>query len=169
MNSFFEVIVFYGMLVQVIQLLVELGYYVILVLLVSEIFKQNGLVNVVDIYEVLVKKLCEIFGVDVGFYINIIDYGIFYKVVQSDMVVLVEVKLVDLCFGKILWQGLVSVFSVEGCQNQNNGLLGVLFLVVVNQIISIIIDVSYKMVVVISNCLLCVGGNNGLLYGLCLL
>src|SRR5471032_2340494 len=63
---------------QVTYPLAEAGYYVLPVAVVSETFKQNGLVSANDIQGVEAKKLSEIFGADAALYMSISKYGSTY-------------------------------------------------------------------------------------------
>lgn len=153
-------------------LFVELGYYVVFVVVMDEMFKQNGLMNVIDIQVMLLVKLCEIFGVDVVLYLKVMQYGFVYQLVDSMMIVVVLVKFVDLKSGDVLWQGEGCVIGKEVGNNMSVnvfGIVGVFVQVVVKQVVYLLIDEVYDVVGLMSMWLLLVGLLNGLLYGLCLL
>ena len=50
-------------------------------------------------------KLREIFGADAALYITVTKFGVSYTVVNSETMVQVQGKLVDLNSGATLWQG----------------------------------------------------------------
>jgi len=150
---------------QVTYPLAEAGYYVLPVAVVSETFKQNGLVNANDIQGVDAKKLSEIFGADAALYMSISKYGATYTVVDSVSVVSVKAKLVDLKTGTLLWEGAASASSNEGNNNGGGGLVGMLVAAAVKQIINSTTDASHPIAGVANARLLSAGSPNGLLYG----
>lgn len=150
---------------QVTYPLAEAGYYVLPVAVVSETFKQNGLVNANDIQGVEAKKLSEIFGADAALYMSISKYGSTYTVIDSVTVVSVSAKLVDLKTGTLLWEGAASASSNEGNNNGGGGPLGALVGALVKQIINSTTDASHPIAGVANGRLLSAGTPNGLLYG----
>lgn len=166
LNNSPEVNATYGMLSQMSYPLAEAGYYVLPVAAVDETFKQNGLTNAADIHAVDRQKLREIFGADAGLYVTITKYGSVYTVLNSEVVVSAEAKLVDLKTGALLWEGKASASSAE--QNNNNnggGLIGALVAAAVKQIINSTTDASYPVAGVASNRLLSAGWARGIMYG----
>src|SRR5450830_1069235 len=150
---------------QVTYPLAEAGYYVLPVAVVSETFKQNGLVSANDIQGVEAKKLSEIFGADAALYMSISKYGSTYTVLDSVSVVSVSAKLVDLKTGTLLWEGAASASSNEGNNNGGNGPLGALIGALVKQIINSTTDASHPIAGIANARLLSAGSPNGLLYG----
>src|SRR5450830_1715709 len=150
---------------QVTYPLAEAGYYVLPVAVVSETFKQNGLVSANDIQGVDAKKLNEIFGADAALYMSISKYGSTYKVIDSVSEVAVSAKLVDLKTGTLLWEGSASASSNEGNNNGGNGPLGALIGALVKQIINSTTDASHPIAGIANARLLSAGSPNGLLYG----
>ncbi|SFG37334.1 hypothetical protein SAMN05518865_111127 [Duganella sp. CF458] len=166
LNNSPEVKATYGMLSQLSYPLAEAGYYVLPVAAVDETFKQNGLANAADVHNVSVQKLHEIFGADAGLYVTVSKYGAVYTLLNSEVVVAAEAKLVDLKTGTLLWSGRASASSAE--QNNNNaggGLIGALVAAAVKQIINTSTDAAYPIAGVASGRLMSVGGGNGILYG----
>jgi len=155
----------YGMLSQVTVPLAEAGYYVLLVALVDETFRQNGLNTAGDIHGVPVAKLHDIFGADAALYITVTQYGSKYMVVSSSTVVSADAKLVDLKSGQTLWTGRASASNNEGGNNSGGGLIGMLVSAAVNQIIANVTDQGYKVAGTTSARLLSAGQPGGLLYG----
>lgn len=145
--------------------LAESGYYVMPVSLMSETFRQNGMVNPPEIHSVSPAKLKEIFGADAALYIKINKYGTTYTVLNSAAVVTAEAKLVDLASGSTLWTGSASASSAENNNNNQGGLAGALIAAIVKQIINSTTDVAHQVAGVTSSRLLTAGRPNGLLYG----
>jgi hypothetical protein len=153
------------MLSQMSYPLAEAGYYVLPVAAVDETFKQNGLTSAADIHAVDVKKLREIFGADAGLYVTVTQYGSVYTVLNSQVLVSAEAKLVDLRTGDLLWKGRASASSSEQNNNNGGGLIGALVAAAVKQIINTSTDAAYPIAGVASNRLLSAGSSNGILYG----
>ncbi|KQV47692.1 MULTISPECIES: DUF799 domain-containing protein [unclassified Duganella] len=165
LNNSPEVKATYGMLSQMTYPLAEAGYYVLPVTAVDETFKQNGLANAVDVHNVSTKKLQEIFGADAALYVTVTKYGSVYTVINSEVVVAAEAKLVDLKSGALLWEGKATASSAEQNNNSGGGLIGALVAAAVKQIINTATDASYPIAGVASNRMLATGGQRGLLYG----
>lgn len=145
--------------------LAESGYYVMPVALMSETFRQNGMVNPPEIHSVSPAKLKEIFGADAALYIKINRYGTTYTVLNSAAIVTAEAKLVDLGSGNTLWTGSATASSAENNNNNQGGLAGLLIAAIVKQIINSTTDVAHQVAGVTSSRLLSAGHPNGLLYG----
>lgn len=145
--------------------LAESGYYVTPVSLMSETFRQNGLVNPPEIHAVTPTKLKEIFGADAALYIKINRYGTTYTVLDSQAIVTAEAQLIDLGSGTVLWSGSASASSTENNNSNQGGLAGALVAAIVKQIINSTTDVAHQVAGVASSRLLSAGRPNGLLYG----
>ncbi len=139
-----DVMATYGVLAQTTLPLAEAGYYVLPVTLVDETFKQNGMTSPNDIHEVPFKKLREIFGADAAVYIRVKKYGTSYIIINSETVVAVEARIVDLRNGALLWQGSAQASSAENNNNNQGGLVGLLVTAVVKQIVNTTTDASYQ-------------------------
>lgn len=155
----------YGVLAQATLPLAEAGYYVLPVSLVDETFKQNGMTSPNDIHEVSYKKLHEIFGADAAVYIRVKKYGATYMVINSETVVAVEGRIVDLRNGALLWQGSAQASSAENNNSNQGGWVGLLVNAVVKQIMSTTMDASFQYAGVASQRLLGAGMPNGVLPG----
>jgi hypothetical protein len=155
----------FSMYAQVTQPLAESGYYVLPVSLVSETFKQNGLSNPPEMHAVAPAKLAEIFGADAGLYITINNYGATYTIVNSQVVVSADAKLMDLKTGTLLWSGSATASNNEGNNNGGGGLAGMLIAAVVKQVLNNVVDASHPVAGIASQRLLAAGHVNGLLYG----
>ena len=145
--------------------LAEIGYYVLPVALTYETFKQNGLTIADEAQAVPLQKLHDIFRADCALYITIDQYGSIYRVINSEVIVSANARLVDLRNGKTLWQGSASASSRENQQSNGGGLIGVLVTAAINQVIHEVGDSSHKVANVAIQRLLGAGGSNGLLYG----
>lgn len=165
LNNSPEVKATYGMLSQLSYPLAEAGYYVLPVAAVDETFKQNGLANAADIHNVSTRKLHEIFGADAALYVTVTKYGSVYTVLNSEVVVAAEARLVDLRTGTVLWDGKASASSAEQNNNSGGGLIGALVAAAVKQIINTSTDAAYPIAGVASGRLMSAGGSNGILYG----
>ena len=152
----------YAVLSQATIPLAESGYYVLPVALVDETFRQNGLTTAGDIHQLAPAKLHEIFGADAALYITVKKYGSQYIVLQSQTVVTVEAKLLDLKSGDTLWTGTASAVDQS---NSSGGLVGMLVAAAVKQILDTATDHSYAVAGVAENNLLSAGHHNGILYG----
>lgn len=154
----------FGVLAQASRPLAESGYYVFPVALVNETFKSNGLTIGNEIKNVSLNKLSEIYNPDAVLYLDIIEYGTKYQVVESVTLVSTKARLVDVRTGAELWTGSASA-RVGSNDGQNNGLFGALVGAVVNQIVGSVRDQSYSVAGVVSQQLLSAGGTNSILYG----
>lgn len=160
-----EVDASYGVLSQVSFPLAEGGYYVFPVAVVAQTFRENGLTEAGDIHSVSPTKLYEIFGADTVLYLTVTDYGVSYKILQSEARVSVSGTLVDLRTGETLWQGNATASDQEG--NSGGGdLVSTLITAVVTQVINTTIsDPSFGVAGIAVNRLLTPNSNGGLLYG----
>lgn len=95
----------------------ERGYYVFPVLLVDQIFKENGVVSPAEIRQVSAAKLQEVFGADAFMDISISDWGTTYLVIHSQTEVAIEYQLIDLASGEPLWSGSERV--IESSQSSS--------------------------------------------------
>lgn len=145
--------------------LAESGYYVFPVAVVSETFKQNGVINPDDISSVPLKKLHDTFGADAVMYISITDYGTSYQVVNSDTRVTATARLVDSRTGKELWTGGATASSNEGQKNSGGGLIGILLTAAITQIAHTSTDKAHDIAEVTGARMFSAGSNGGLLYG----
>ncbi|HEX7747283.1 MAG TPA: DUF799 domain-containing protein [Bordetella sp.] len=153
----------YGVLSQVTVPLAESGYYVLPVALVDETFKQNGLTQAADIQQLPPQKLREIFGADTALYIDVSKYGTQYILLQSQTVVSVSAKLIDLKTGDTLWTGTAS--AVDQNNSSGGGLLGMLLSAIVKQIVDTATDHAYGIAGAADAMLLSAGHHNSILYG----
>jgi hypothetical protein len=145
--------------------LAESGYYVFPVAVVSETFKQSGVINPDDISSVPLKKLHDTFGADAVMYISITDYGTSYQVVNSDTRVTATARLVDSRTGKELWTGGATASSNEGQNNSGGGLIGILLTAAITQIAHTSTDKAHDIAEVTGARMFSAGSNGGLLYG----
>lgn len=165
LNDTPDVLATHGVWAHATQPLAEAGYYVLPVSLVDETFTQNGLTQAAEIHTVSAEKLREIFGADAAVYLRVTQYGTRYSVIQSETVVAVEGRIVDLRTGQLLWAGSARVSSAESDNNNQAGLVGLLVKAVVKQIIGTVTDESFRYAGVADQRLLGAGRFNGVLYG----
>lgn len=155
----------YSMLSQLSYPLGEAGYYVLPVALVDETLKQNSITNAADAHAISAAKLTEIFGADAALYVTVTKYGSVYTVLNSEVVVTANAKLVDLKTGALLWSGTSSASSAESGNNSGGGLIGVLVAAAVKQIMNSVTDRGHDVAGLTSQRLLTARQPNGLLYG----
>lgn len=160
-----DVMATYGVLAQATRPLAEAGYYVIPVTLMDETFKQNGMTSPSDIHEISFKKLREIFGADAAVYIRVKKYGNTYVVLNSETVVALEARIVDLRNGALLWQGNAQASSAENNNANQGGLVGLLVTAVVKQIMGTVTDAAFTYAATADQRLLGAGMPNGVLFG----
>ena len=91
-------------------------HHVMPVAMVSQAFKENVLTQPADMHQTSPEKLRQIFGADAALYITVTNFGATYLVVDSQTLVRVQGKLVDLKTGTILWQGAAQASSSENQQ-----------------------------------------------------
>jgi hypothetical protein len=154
----------YSFLSTVTQPLAEAGYYVFPVALVDQTFKENGLMNPGEMHQASLDKLREIFGADSTLYITVTQYGPSYTLLNSEVRVTANAKLVDNRTGQTLWEGAATASNSEGGNNSGGGLAGALLSALVKQVVSNIGDQGHVIARRTSVRLLDVR-HNGLLYG----
>jgi len=153
----------YSVLSTVTRPLGEAGYYVFPVALVDQTFRENGMLNPGEMHQAPLNKLQEIFGADATLFITVTQYGSSYTILNSEVRVTAEAKLVDNRSGKVLWDGAATATDSEGRSN-SGGLVGALVSAVIRQVVSNIGDPGHKVAATTSVRLLNVR-HNGLLYG----
>ncbi len=144
--------------------LAESGYYVFPPSLVAKTFKENG-IHDEESHNIPLSKLYDIFGADSVLYIRVTEYGSSYRVIESEIEVRLEAKLVDTKSGQILWTGEASASSRENKNNNNNSVLGALISAVIDQIANELSDESFTYAGIANGRLLHAGGNGNMLYG----
>lgn len=156
----------YSVMSFVTKPLSEAGYYVMPVAMVTQAFKENGLTQPSDMHQTAPAKLREIFGADAALYITVTKFGVSYSVVNSETMVQVQGKLMDLKTGATLWQGAAQASSAENEQQQQGGLAAVLISAVIKQVLASTFDDSHRYSGVATERLLATGvPTDGLLYG----
>jgi len=165
-NNSPEVAATYSVMSFVTKPLSEAGYYVMPVGMVTQAFKENGMTQPSDMHQTAPEKLRQIFGADAAFYITITKFGTTYLVVNSETLVRVEGKLIDLKTGATLWQGAAQASSAEQQQQQQGGLAGLLVAAIIKQVLATTFEDSHKYSGVATERLLATGTQkNGLLFG----
>jgi hypothetical protein len=165
-NNSPEVAATYSVMSFVTKPLSEAGYYVMPVGMVTQAFKENGMTQPSDMHQTAPEKLRQIFGADAAFYITVTKFGTTYLVVNSETLVRVEGKLVDLKTGATLWQGAAQASSAEQQQQQQGGLAGLLVAAIIKQVLATTFEDGHKYSGVATERLLATGTQkNGLLFG----
>lgn len=154
----------YSVLAQVTHPLAESGFYVTPVSLVAEAFKENGLTQPTQMHATSLEKLNQIFGADSALYLTITKFGPTYTVVNSETLVAIDAKLVDLRNGKTLWVGKAQASSLEG-EQQQGGLAVILISAIVKQVMASTLDAGHKYAGIASERLLTAGQKDGILFG----
>lgn len=155
----------YSVLSTVTQPLSEAGYYVFPVALVDQTFKENGLTNPAEMHQAPLAKLRDVFGADAALYITVSDYGASYRLINSNIVVTANAKLVDTRNGQLLWEGKATASDAKGNNNQG-GLVAALITAVVKQVVNNVSgDGPSHRVARVATSRLLTAQPNGLLYG----
>ena len=145
--------------------LAEAGYYVLPATLVAETFRNNGLTVAEDVHQVAPAKLREIFGADAALSLTITRYGVVYTLFDSQVVVSVQARLLDLRSGQELWTGQATA-SDAGQNNQGGGgLLAAVIAAAVKQVVNNLSDRSFPVAGLATRQLFQPGPLRGVLYG----
>ncbi|HQY08410.1 MAG TPA: DUF799 family lipoprotein [Burkholderiaceae bacterium] len=145
--------------------LAEAGYYVLPATLVAETFRNNGLTVAEDVHQVAPAKLREIFGADAALSLTITRYGVVYTLFDSQVVVSVQARLLDLRSGQELWTGQATA-SDAGQNNQGGGgLLAAVIAAAVKQVVNNLSDRSFPVAGLATRQLFQPGPPRGVLYG----
>jgi hypothetical protein len=145
--------------------LAEAGYYVLPATLVAETFRNNGLTVAEDVHQVAPAKLREIFGADAALSLAITRYGVVYTLFDSQVVVSVQARLLDLRSGQELWTGQATA-SDAGQNNQGGGgLLAAVIAAAVKQVVNNLSDRSFPVAGLATRQLFQPGPPRGVLYG----
>jgi len=145
--------------------LAEAGYYVLPATLVAETFRNNGLTVAEDVHQVAPAKLREIFGADAALCLAITRYGVVYTLFDSQVVVSVQARLLDLRSGQELWTGQATA-SDAGQNNQGGGgLLAAVIAAAVKQVVNNLSDRSFPVAGLATRQLFQPGPPRGVLYG----
>jgi hypothetical protein len=149
---------------QLTRPLAESGYYVLPISLVDETLRDNGIQTPPEARAIPLKKLREIFGADAVLFVDVKHYGTVYRIIESESLVTVQGKLVDLRDGQLLWEGTAQASSTEQGSG-NSGLLGRLIGSVIDQVLAQVFDRSHPLAGTANHRLLSAGTSHGLLPG----
>lgn len=119
----------------------ERGYYVFPVAVVERYFRENGLPGPAEMNTVTLEKLGEQFNADAVLYAMIHDWGQKYRLLSSVSVVKVDLKLVDIKTGTLLWE--TNVFHERGSGDGGGGPLGAVIGALVTQLLAEAMDPMY--------------------------
>ncbi|MDH5447248.1 MAG: DUF799 domain-containing protein [Gammaproteobacteria bacterium] len=137
-NNSVEINATYAYLSTLTRPLAERGYYVFPVSLIDNLMKSNGLPTPVEMHSAPLNKINEIIGADAVLYVIIEEWGQSYRLTSSVSVVNVNMKLVDVKSGELLWEG--SGSAEQGSGDGGGGLFGAIVGAIVTQIMSEAID-----------------------------
>lgn len=149
-----------GILANVIYPLSEAGYYVYPTSLVYDTFVKNGYEDGYEVQQIPYTKIREIFGADAALYIDIEEYGTKYLVISSSTIVDLNVKLVDLKTGKVLWDKRDKVIDEHGGAS-----VGGLIVALTSQILSNVTDNAFTISQLASAKVFGTNCGNCILYG----
>ncbi|ATZ10837.1 DUF799 domain-containing protein [Erwinia amylovora] len=139
--------------------LAESGYYVFPVAVVEKTFEQNGLSSASDAQAVSSAKLHEIFNADAALYVDVLEYGTKFMLIDSVTQVGATARLVDLRSGKQIWSG--AGFASDADNSNNNGIMAMLVTAAIKQISSNITDKSHDIAVITATNILTADGADG--------
>lgn len=114
--------------------LAERGYYVFPVVLVDQMFKENGLPTPGDIHAAPLDRIQNVFNNDAVLYITIKTWTTTYIVLDSSTIVTASYRLVDARSGTVLWEREVTARD-SSSQGQSN-LIGMAIAAAVHATIS---------------------------------
>lgn len=113
--------------------LAEQGYYVFPVAVVDAFMKDNGLPTPIEMHQVPLDKLQDVFGADAVLYIHIHEFGQEYQLLSSNTLVKASARLVDTATGTTIWTG--NANAIEQSGDGGGGILGAVIAAAVEQVI----------------------------------
>ena len=125
--------------------LAESGYYVVPISVVDQVLKANGVTVADQAHEISTEKLHWVFGADAALYITVTEYGSKFQFLNSQSVVAIHARLVNLSSGEVLWDGRKRVVQEQNQSPSTVGLLGSLVQAVVNHVINTLSDESRRL------------------------
>jgi hypothetical protein len=162
LNESLEVDAPYSFLSTITKPIAERGYYVFPVAVVAELMKENGLPTPGEMHQVQPAKLHEVFGADAVLYVTIKDWGTEYRVFDSNTVVSVTARLVDLRTGEEFWASAARA-EKSSAEGQDNA-IAMLVAAVVKQVASSMADYAHNLAPAVSGALV-VNAHHGMLLG----
>lgn len=138
MNNTVEVAAPYVFLSTISKPLAEKGYYVFPVSVIDHFLKENGLPTPAEMNSIPLDKIREHIGADSVLYVSIDEWGQSYQVISSKTKVKVNLKLVDVKSGKLLWH--TTSIAQQSSGDGGGGLLGAIIGAIVEQIASSAMD-----------------------------
>ena len=137
LNESVEVDAPYSYLTTLSRPVAERGYYVFPVSMVDAFMKDNGLPTAGEMHGVSLSRIEELIGADAILYLTIADWGQKYQVLNSQTVVSVEGRLVDVASGTTLWTGDEKVVRDS---NSSDDLAAMLIGAIVSQVVGTALD-----------------------------
>ncbi len=114
--------------------LAEKGYYVFPVSVIDHFLKSNGLPTPAEMNGIPLDKIYKHIGADAVLYISIEDWGQKFQLLQSVTKVHVNLRLVDVKTGELLWES--TVIAKKSSGDGGGGLAGALVSAVVTQVLA---------------------------------
>ena len=148
-NESNEVLATYSLLTTMTRPLAELGYYVMPVVMVDGLLRENGLALPAEMHQAPLDKLRAVFGADAVLYITIEKYGSKYQLLASNTFVHARAKLLDARTGIQLWAG-----QVQTVYSGQSGLIEAL----VEQVMNKLVDQAHQVAGMASYQLLTIPG-----------
>jgi hypothetical protein len=124
----------YSFLSSITAPIAEHGYYVFPVAVVAEMMKENGCPTPGEMHQAPIEKLREVFGADAVLYLTVKRWGTDYHVLNSETMVSVTGRLVDLRTGDEFWASAASAEknSAEGQRD----VFSMMAAAIINQIVA---------------------------------
>jgi hypothetical protein len=97
-----------------------MGYYVLPTEMVSDVMKQEGIVNTETLYGLPLNKLQEYFGADAVLYTHIKKWNVSYMVIASTLTVSIESEIISTKTSEKLWSYTGTVVQ-DLTSNNNSG------------------------------------------------
>jgi hypothetical protein len=104
----------YGYLSTVTRPIAEMGYYVYPVVLVDQLFKENGMPTPGEMVQAPLGKIREIIGADAVLYVTLRQYGTRYQLIASTTAVVAHARLLDTRTGTLLWEATLAAQQGSG-------------------------------------------------------
>jgi len=143
LNETTDVTAPYDWLSTITRPLAEAGYYVFPVAVVDAFMKENGLPTPGEMHAVPLARIRDVLGADAVLYATIQDWGQKYRVITSDTVVRVGMRLVDVGTGTTLWTG-DAVAQRSSAAGQGDP-IGMLLSALLSQVVASATDPAHEL------------------------
>ncbi len=133
----------YSYLSTVTRPLAERGYYVFPVSVVDAFLKENGLPTPGEMHQVPLDRVRDLIGADAVLYLKIDQYGTTYQIFNSQTIVEVEGRLVDVNTGTTIWSG--RRHTVQNSSGGQDNIIGMLVGALVSQVAHTVADYAHDL------------------------